>query len=182
MRQKRELAENVWYGVETAINIGEPLFHQDWATVIFCRVLIEAKNRFDFEIRGLVLSEAWLSFYIKPADGYQLPEIMQWLKQTFSVRFNIVTWRIGHVWGDRYKSKILSGEPPESAVPVDWKWVEDMARKETAEFIAYKLSWGCPRTPGKGRKPGFSPKCTFSVSSGRDKQRKPAPSAEKTAL
>jgi hypothetical protein len=109
MRHKRELAENVWYGVATAINIGEPLFKLDWTTVIFCRVLIEAKKRFDFEMRGLVLSEAWLSFYIKPADGYQLPEIMQWMKQTFSVRFNITTLRIGHVWGDRYKSKILPG-------------------------------------------------------------------------
>jgi hypothetical protein len=79
MRQKRDLAENVWYKVATAINIGEPLFHHDWTAVIFCRVLIEAKKRFDFEIRGLVLSEAWLSFYIKPADGYQLPEIMQWM-------------------------------------------------------------------------------------------------------
>jgi hypothetical protein len=25
------------------------------------------------------------------------------------------------------------------------EWVEDMARKEIAEFIAYKLSWCCPR-------------------------------------
>jgi hypothetical protein len=29
--QKRELAENVWYGVVMAINIGEPLSKQDWA-------------------------------------------------------------------------------------------------------------------------------------------------------
>jgi hypothetical protein len=35
-------------------------------------------------MRGLVLDKAWLSFYIKPADGYQLPKIMQWLKQTSS--------------------------------------------------------------------------------------------------
>jgi hypothetical protein len=89
-------------------------------TVIFCRVLIEAKKHFDFEMRGLVLDKAWLSFYIKPAEGLDLPEIMQWLKQTFSVRFNITTLRTGHVWGDRYKSKILLGEPPENAVPVDW--------------------------------------------------------------
>jgi hypothetical protein len=68
-----------WYGVGTALNIGEPLFKQDWTAVIFCRVLIEAKKRFDFELRGLVLDKAWLSFYIKPADGYQLPEIMQWM-------------------------------------------------------------------------------------------------------
>jgi hypothetical protein len=65
------------------------------ATVIFCRVLIKAAALFDFEMRGLVLDKAWLSFYIKPADGYQLPKIMQWLKQTFSVWFNITTWRTG---------------------------------------------------------------------------------------
>jgi hypothetical protein len=52
--------------------------------------------------------------------------------------------------GDRYKSKILPGEPPENAVPEDWKWVEDMAKKEIAELIAYRLSWGCPRWVGRG--------------------------------
>jgi hypothetical protein len=26
MRKPRELAQNVWYKVETAINVGEPLF------------------------------------------------------------------------------------------------------------------------------------------------------------
>jgi hypothetical protein len=31
MQQKRELAENVWYGVGTAINVGEPLFELLWA-------------------------------------------------------------------------------------------------------------------------------------------------------
>jgi hypothetical protein len=35
MRQNRDLAEHVWYGVGTAINIGEPLFKRDWTTVIF---------------------------------------------------------------------------------------------------------------------------------------------------
>jgi hypothetical protein len=82
MRQKRDLAEHVWYGVETAVNVGEPLFRLDWTSVIFCRVLLDAKERFDFEMRGLALSGALLSFYIKPADGLQLPEIMQWMKQT----------------------------------------------------------------------------------------------------
>jgi hypothetical protein len=56
MRKPRELAENVWYGAGTAINISEPLFRQDWAEVIFCRVPLDAKKRFDFEMRGLVLS------------------------------------------------------------------------------------------------------------------------------
>jgi hypothetical protein len=75
----------------------------------------------------------------------------------------------------------LPGEPPPEAVAVDWKWVEDMAEKEIDAFIPYKLSWGCPRGTGKGENLGDSPKCTFSVSSRRDKQRKPAPPAGKTA-
>jgi hypothetical protein len=55
------------------------------------------------------------SFYIKPADGFQLPDIMQWLKQTFAARFNVIDGRTGHIWGDRYWSMILPGEPPEWA-------------------------------------------------------------------
>jgi hypothetical protein len=54
-------------------------------TVIFCRVLLDAKERFDFEMRGLVLKGALLSFYIKPADGLQLPEIMQWMMNISSL-------------------------------------------------------------------------------------------------
>jgi hypothetical protein len=42
----------------------------------------------------------------------KLPAIMQWLKQTFAVRYNRDHGRIGHLWGDRYGSKILEGEPP----------------------------------------------------------------------
>jgi hypothetical protein len=49
----------------------------------------EAQKRFAFELRGFRLEEEWLSFYIKPADGLQLPAIMQWVKQIFSVRFNL---------------------------------------------------------------------------------------------
>jgi hypothetical protein len=35
------------------------------------------------------------------------------MKQTFAVRYNRLTGRIGHIWGDRYWSVILEGEPPE---------------------------------------------------------------------
>jgi hypothetical protein len=56
-----------------------------------------------------------VSFYIKPDDGLQLPEIMQWIKQTFATRFNVLDRRTGHIGGARYWSLILPGEPPEDA-------------------------------------------------------------------
>jgi hypothetical protein len=82
---------------------------------LFARVLDDVSKRFDFEIRGLLLKDAWLVFYIKPADGFQLPRIMQWLKQTFAVRCNLLNGWTGHIWGDRYRSRIAEGEPPEGA-------------------------------------------------------------------
>ncbi|MDR0644855.1 MAG: hypothetical protein LBG05_08150 [Treponema sp.] len=47
------------------------------------------KGRFAFEIRWFRLEEARLSFFIRPDDGFQLLRIIQWLKQTFAVRFNV---------------------------------------------------------------------------------------------
>jgi hypothetical protein len=40
---------------------------------------------------------------------------MKWIKETFAVRFNLLDGRTGHIWGDRYSSEILVGEPPEWA-------------------------------------------------------------------
>ncbi|MDR3356118.1 MAG: hypothetical protein LBO04_02910, partial [Spirochaetaceae bacterium] len=64
-------------------------------------------------VRGLSLAGDRLAFYIRPADGFELPAIMKWLKQTFAIRYNRDSGRTGHLWGDRYWSRILEGEPPE---------------------------------------------------------------------
>jgi hypothetical protein len=113
MRQLRILKRDVWYEIHTAINNREPLFRLRQALSLFGRVLDEAKKRFVFEIRGLRLADELLAFYIRPADGLELPEIMKWIKQTFAVRYTFLAGRTGHIWGDRYWSVILEGEPAE---------------------------------------------------------------------
>jgi hypothetical protein len=79
---------------------------------LFARVFRETKRRFVFEVRGLWVKDVWLPFYIKPADGLELPAILKWLKQVFAQRYNRAEGRIGHIWGDRYGSRILEGEAP----------------------------------------------------------------------
>jgi REP element-mobilizing transposase RayT len=105
------LKQGVWYEIRTRVNNREPLFRLYKALALFAGVFRETKSRFDFEILGLRLEDDWLRFYIKPADGLELPAIMQWLKQTFAQRYNRLAGRIGHIWGDRYWSRILDGEP-----------------------------------------------------------------------
>jgi hypothetical protein len=80
------------------------------ALAIFAKVFRETSLRFVFEIRGLRLADDWLTFYIKPAEGLELPAIMKWLKQVFAQRYNRADGRIGHIWGDRDGSRIVEGE------------------------------------------------------------------------
>jgi REP element-mobilizing transposase RayT len=118
MRSLRTLKQGVWYEIRTRVNNREPLFRLYKALALFARVFRETKSRFDFAVQGLRLEDDWLTFYIKPADGLELPAIMQWLKQTFAQRYNRLAGRIGHIWGDRYWSRILDGEPePAEEVP-----------------------------------------------------------------
>ncbi|MDR1232047.1 MAG: transposase [Spirochaetaceae bacterium] len=125
MRALRILAASVWYFVSTAVNNREPLFWSRLERARFKRVLDGARKIYVFELRGLRFCGPWVSFYIKPAGGLMLPEIMQWIKQTYAVRYNVHDGRTGHIWGDRYQSVIVDG-PPEDAeeyvfAPVDWK-------------------------------------------------------------
>jgi hypothetical protein len=105
----------MWYKVRTAVNNREPLFWLPKERARLEQVLSEAREIYEFELRGLRFSEPQVSFYIKPTDGFQLPEIRQWVKQTYSVRYNLYDGRTGHIWGDRYASEIVPGEPPEWA-------------------------------------------------------------------
>jgi hypothetical protein len=86
---------------------------------IFTVVFRQTMLRFVFKIRGLNLEDDWLRFYIKPEDGLELPDIMTWMKQVFAQRYNAAEGRIGHIWGDRYWSRIVEGDPvgEEAALP-----------------------------------------------------------------
>jgi hypothetical protein len=79
MRSLRILKQGVWYEIRTRINNREPIFSRYKALALFARVFRQTTLRFVFEIRGLCLADDWLTFYIKPADGLDLPAIMQWL-------------------------------------------------------------------------------------------------------
>jgi REP element-mobilizing transposase RayT len=117
MRKPRELEPDAWYKVFTAVNRHEPIFLTPNAVDLFNRTLRETGELFPCEVRHLNIEPDRVSFYIKPADGFMLPFIMQWLKQTFAVRYNVMKHLDGHVWGDRYWSKVLEGEPPEEGIP-----------------------------------------------------------------
>jgi hypothetical protein len=132
------------------------LFQSRQALRLFIRVLNDTSARFDFEIRGLCLKDDLLFFCIKPADGSCLPRIMQWLKQTFAVRYNLLNGWTGHIWGDRYRSRIMESEPPEGAecVSEDAGDAEDglLSAGVAGSPISGKIRTGVRPLPGKPAK------------------------------
>jgi REP element-mobilizing transposase RayT len=143
MRKLRILRQGAWYEIRTRVNNREPLFRGHKAPAIFARVFRETELRFVFEVRGLRLEDDWLTFYIKPEDGLELPAIMKWLKQTFAQRYNREAGRIGHIWGDRYWSRIVEGDPPEE-------------EKGTGGTVAVSDTRVRPLARKNGGNPGFS--------------------------
>ncbi|MDR0639178.1 MAG: hypothetical protein LBG27_09845, partial [Spirochaetaceae bacterium] len=64
----------------------------------------------------------------------------------------------GHLWGERYESEILDGEPPERAEETDWAAIDKSANTPVAEAMAYILSWDSPRSDGMTITMSFSAK------------------------
>jgi REP element-mobilizing transposase RayT len=127
MRANRVLVAKGWYWVSTDVNNREAVFRLPWAVQLLRTVLHDARKVYEFKVRGLRVEDDRVSFYINAVDGFQLPDIMQWWKQTFSVRFNLECGRSGHIWGERYWSVVLGREPPE------WEEVCDLTAADWVE-------------------------------------------------
>jgi hypothetical protein len=142
MRSLRILASVACYYVTTAVNNREPLFWCSRERARFKRVLDEAHVLYSFVLYGLCFDGPTVSFYIKPADGFQLPEIMQWIKQTYACRYNVYDGRTGHIWGDRYGSKILAGNPPPGAKAYVFVPVACPLNRRVRKLVAGKCGGG----------------------------------------
>jgi hypothetical protein len=110
--------------------------------------------RFVFRIRDLRLEDDRLTFYIRPEDGFELPDIMKWMKQVFAQRYNAAAGRIGHIWGDRYWSRIVEGDPveEEAAGALGRPLANgDRPRRERRERgICFFLTYTFPPAPSPG--------------------------------
>jgi hypothetical protein len=74
---------------------------------------------------------------------------MKWMKQVFAQRYNAEAGRIGHIWGDRYWSRIVEGEPVES--PANPQANGDRPHRERKERRpSFFLTYTFPPTPSPG--------------------------------
>ena len=109
MRKNRELAEGAEYHVTARINRGEKIFLFQENRDLFMAILKRAKKKYVFVIKNFCIMGNHIHLLIKPGPDVSLSKIMQWLLGVFAQVWNKRNGLFGHLWGDRFFSRIILG-------------------------------------------------------------------------
>lgn len=107
MRKKREIQAGAVYHVGARINNKEMLLKSPEIKSLFLAVVKRAKKKYMFQLTNFVVMENHIHMIIKPGEKENLSRIMQWILSVFAVLCNKKMGRTGHLWGERFFSKII---------------------------------------------------------------------------
>ena len=91
------------------INRGEKIFMAQENRDLFIDTLKRAKKKFNFSLKNFCIMGNHIHLLIKPGPGESLSKIMQWILGVFAQLWNKKHSLSGHLWGDRFFSRIISG-------------------------------------------------------------------------
>jgi putative transposase len=136
MRLCRKLLAGAEYHVSARINRGEMALLPEEEKTLMLIVIERAKKRYRFQIKNFCIMNNHIHMLIKPGKNESLSRIMQWILSVFAMAWNRKHDLKGHVWGERFYSRIIAGivdflrvfiyidDNPVNAQLVDrsWKW------------------------------------------------------------
>ena len=109
MQRIRILVPGATYHVTSRINGGDNRLRQKEIKNLYLEVIMWAKKRFPFELNNFSVMDNHIHLVIKPLRNASLSKIMQWISSVFAKRWNKLHHRSGHVWGERFFSRIIVG-------------------------------------------------------------------------
>ena len=107
MRKPRYLIIGAEYHVTAKINRGEFALETSEIKELFLQTVKRAKEKYAFELKSFVIMDNHIHLLIKPGKGENLSKIMQWILSVFAKCYNKHFHLNGHVWADRFKSKVI---------------------------------------------------------------------------
>ncbi len=69
--------------------------------------IVRAKQKYSFRVENFCVMGNHLHLILRPLGLSSLSRIMQWILSVFATRFNRVHQLRGHVWYDRFRSKVI---------------------------------------------------------------------------
>ena len=109
MRHNRLLEQNAVYHVTARINRGEMVFDDIAMRSLFLTFVTMTKKKHSFAIYHFCVMGNHVHFAVRPDEGSSLSKIMQWLLGNYAKAWNKAHGVKGHLWGDRFFSKIIRG-------------------------------------------------------------------------
>ena len=112
MRQKRKLLKGATYHVTARVNNSVFYFEDNRYKQLLTNIVEKAHEKYHFEMHAYSIMDNHAHFLIKPTgqDEEELSRIMQWILSDFARIYNDINQTAGHVWYDRFKSKIIQDD------------------------------------------------------------------------
>ncbi len=103
------LRDGARYHVGARINRREMSLQDAQMKALFIDVVKKAKSRYRFRIENFCVMGNHYHLVIQPLKGQNLSRIMQWIMSVFAMTYNCRRGLSGHVWGERFYSRIIAG-------------------------------------------------------------------------
>ena len=108
MRRNRVLIDKAEYHVTAKINRGEKIFLIQESRELFLDIIKRAQKKFSFSLKNFCIMGNHIHLLIKPGKNESLSKIMQWILSIFARLWNKRHNLSGHLWGDRFFSRIIA--------------------------------------------------------------------------
>lgn len=99
--------DNASYHVIARANRKEMILSKVEIKEMFLIIVRRAKKKYHFSVKNFCIMGNHIHLIIKPAINANLSKIMQWILSVFARKFNLIFNLTGHVWQDRFISKII---------------------------------------------------------------------------
>ena len=76
---------------------------------LFLSVVKRAKKKYGFEVENFCVMGNHFHLILRPRIGVSLSRLMQWIMSVFAMAWNRLHQLTGHVWGERFFSRVIEG-------------------------------------------------------------------------
>ena len=95
------------YHVVARANRREFILHSEAMKELFLETVRRAKGRYRFTVTNICVMGNHFHLILTPAKDESISRIMQWILSVFAIRYNRAHDQHGHVWYDRFKSRVI---------------------------------------------------------------------------
>ena len=110
MRRNRLFVDGVFYHVTSRTNDKIRVFGNKLGQKIMEMTLINAKDKYHFNLANFCVMPTHIHLLIKPSEGTSLSHIMQWIKTVSAKWWNSIHGSEDHMWGKRFFTRIIKNQ------------------------------------------------------------------------